>query len=690
MIRISIDVGGTFTDLIAFDESTGSSFNLKIPSIPRDPSEGVVKGLKTFLDGNIDKPIRMIGHATTIGTNALFGQIDLELKKTAFITTRGFRDLLEIGRQRRAEVYNLFFKRPPQLVERRHRYEVEERIDHRGRDLTPLNLKELDEALKDIQKEGIASVAIGFLNSYANPKHEMEAVERVANKSGKLYISASSGISNEYREYERFSTTVVNAVLMPVIDSYLSKLCSSLKEMEVGAPLFIMQSNGGFATTDVTSRKPSSIVESGPAAGVIASAWLGGILGEENIISFDMGGTTAKAGAIYKLKPEVVSEYEVAGKVHVGRLIKGSGYPVRLPFIDLAECSAGGGTIATVDEAGALKVGPLSAGAYPGPACYGYGNTQPTITDANLLLGRLNQRELLGGGMQIFPEYSKIAFKSLGEKIGVSPEYAAESVIQIANSMMAKILKIVSVERGFDPRKFTLMVFGGAGPMHACALAEDLQIRKIIIPPNPGMFSALGLLAADFFHDFVKGVMKTIDELEIDRIEKYFLKMEEEGGMILASEGIEQDRMRFLRMIDFRYLGQSYELTIDTEKPFSSNALNSAVLNFHSKHRDVYGYSMMSERVEVVSIRVRAIGEVPKPFLQKTSTIRQAPRKELRRVFFEDLKSWVETPVYDRDRLTPGFQINGPAIVEQYDSTSVIYPDWSGTVDGYCNLILEK
>lgn len=690
MIRISIDVGGTFTDLVAFDESIGKYFNLKIPSVPRDPSEGVLKALKTFLEGNNDKPVRMIVHATTIGTNALFGQIDLELKKTAFITTRGFRDLLEIGRQRRAEVYNLFFKRPPQLVERRHRYEVEERIDHMGRVLTPLNLKELDEILEDIQKEGVVSVAIGFLNSYANQKHEIEAAERVANRFEKVYVSASSNISNEYREYERFSTAIVNAVLMPIIDSYLSRLCSSLKEIGLEAPLFVMQSNGGLATAEAASHKPSSIVESGPAAGVIASAWLGGLIGEESIISFDMGGTTAKAGTICKLKPEIVSEYEVAGKVHMGRLVKGSGYPVRLPFIDLAECSAGGGTIASVDEAGALKVGPLSAGAYPGPACYGHGNTQPTITDANLILGRLNQRELLGGKMQIFPDYSRLAFESLGEKLSVSVEDAAESVIRIANSIMAKILRIVSVERGFDPRRFTLIVFGGAGPMHACALAEELRIKKIVIPPNPGMFSALGLLASDFFHDFVKGIMKTVDELEIDLIENSFLKMEEEGRMILSSEGIEPNRMRFLRMIDLRYLGQSYELTVDAQKPFSSDALDSAIADFHSKHRDVYGYSMKSERVEMVSIRVRAIGEIPKPLLRKRLTKRRTRKKEERRVFFEGLESWVETPIYERSQLTAGCEINGPAIVEQYDSTSVIYPDWSAVIDAYDNIILER
>ena len=377
MFRVSVDIGGTFTDLVALDEETGRVMNIKVPSVPRNPERGVTDAFRRFLEGRDADQVRMVGHATTIATNALLGQVDLDVPKVALVTTRGFRDVVEIGRQRRAEVYNLFFQRPPQLVERRLRFEVDERVEHDGSVSKALDEGQLGGVLDEIRGLGVSSIAISFLNSYANAAHEERALALAKERNAAPYLTASSHISNEYREYERTSTAVVNAVLMPIIRKYLTQLESDLHGLGVEAPLYVMQSNGGLSTVANVADKPATIVESGPAAGVIAAAWLGELAGARDIISFDMGGTTAKAGTVRGRMPEVVPEYEVAGHIHMGRLVKGSGYPVRFPFIDLAECSSGGGTIAWADEGGALRVGPTSAGAYPGLPAMGAGAHSP-------------------------------------------------------------------------------------------------------------------------------------------------------------------------------------------------------------------------------------------------------------------------------------------------------------------------
>ena len=665
--------------------------NIKVPSTPKNPERGVLEAFRLFLRREAAGSVKIVGHATTIATNAIFGQVDLKLPRTALITTRGFRDVIEIGRQRRAEVYNLFFERPQMLVERRLRYEVEERIDAQGNILTPLNTAEVEKVLDDIEKEGVESLAVGFLNSYTNPRHEEEALRMARQRLPRIYLTASSLVSNEYREYERLSTAVVNTTLMPIIKTYISRLAVDLKGLGVDAPLYVMQSNGGVATANIAVERPASIVESGPASGVIAAAWLGDLTGERDIISFDMGGTTAKAGTVRGRVPEVVPEYEVAGKIHMGRLVKGSGYPVRFPFIDLAECSAGGGTIAWVDGGDSLRVGPTSAGAHPGPACYGQGGEEPTITDANLILGRLNQRRLLGGEMSIFPRFAKQAFERLSSQLGVGAEEAAVSVVRIANSIMSKILRIVSVERGFDPRRFTLVAFGGAGPMHACALAEELEIGKIIVPLNPGMFSAMGLLTADLFHDYIRALIKRTDDINPEDVESCFREMEEKGRETLMGEGVPTEEMRFHRQLDLRYLGQAYELTVDTPRPFDTEAVRSAVAAFHKRHWEVYGYSAEEEPVEFVNIRLRAVGFIPKPSLRESpSAWEEASPIERRRVYFEGKDAWMETPVYERGSIGSGCTLKGPAVVEQYDATTVIYPGWGAAVDRFGNLILRR
>jgi N-methylhydantoinase A len=687
VIRVSVDVGGTFTDLVAFQEETGRILNVKVPTVPRNPERGVIGAFKQLSQiHGLDK-ISMVGHATTIATNTLLGQVDLELPRTALITTEGFKDVIEIGRQRRAEVYNLFFTRPPTLVERMHRYEVSERVSPKGEVEKPLDTERIREIADTLKANQVKSVAIGFINSYANPAHENQAQEQLKRQCPGLFITASHRISNEYREYERLSTAVVNAALMPVIHTYLTRLENDLERLGVEAPLYVMQSNGGMARSTVISDKPATMVESGPAAGVIAAAWLGEQTGLSNIISFDMGGTTAKAGTVRGRTPETVPEYEVAGRIHMGRLVKGSGYPVRFPFIDLAECSAGGGTIARAVN-GSLQVGPLSVGADPGPACYDRGGTEATITDANLLLGRLNPRQLLGGAMSLSPGPAEKAFTALGESLGASPHETAVSVVRIANSMMGKILRIVSVERGYDPRGFSLVAFGGAGPMHVCALAEELEVGHVVVPPNPGMFSALGLLTADLFHDYSAPVLLGVKDVDPADLETIFRELEAQGGAILDEEDIPVERRDIIRGLDMRYRGQGFELSVPTGSPATGESVRRSITGFHDKHREVYGYAAEDEPVEVVNARLRVIGRLDKPALAEGKAERMGDAPMSRRVYFETVEEWVDTDVIQRGGLVEGG--NGPAVVEQYDSTTVVYPGWSYEPDRLGNLILRR
>lgn len=687
MYRVSVDVGGTFTDLVALDEETGEIINIKTPSVPKNPERGVVNAVKAFLRDHSPDSVKMIGHATTIATNALFGQVDLELPRTGLVTTSGFKDVIEIGRQRRAEVYNLFFQRPSMLVKRKHRYVLEERVNPDGSVRVPVKEDELKEIIERISEDKVESLAVGFINSYANNIHEEQVKKAINEAYPDLYVTASHEITNEYREYERFSTAVVNASLMPVIHRYITKLEDDLVGLGLESQLYVMQSNGGLAKSNVVSRKPATIVESGPAAGVIASAWLGQMMGIQNIISFDMGGTTAKAGTVRGKIPEVVPEYEVAGTVHMGRLVKGSGYPVRFPFIDLAECSAGGGTIAKTVN-GILQVGPVSAGAIPGPACYGRGGTEATITDANLILGRLNPSDLLSGEMSIYPGEALEAYKRLGSGLGLDEYEAAVSVVRIANSMMSKILRIVSVERGYDPRDFSLVAFGGAGPMHVCALAEELEMDRVLLPPNPGMFSALGLLTADLFHDYSNPVLALSGDVDPAVVEEMFQRMEASGHETLELEGVSMSRRRFQRTVDIRYKGQGFELNVEIENLFTESSVEDAVKKFHMKHMEVYGYMDESEPVEFVNIKLRVIGLLDTPTLIDKGNEYGSEPFGMRKVFFESLDNWVDTDIYERSRL--GKRVEGPAIVEQYDSTTIVYPDWTLEQDGFGIMTLRR
>ncbi|MHC1597717.1 MAG: hydantoinase/oxoprolinase family protein [Methermicoccaceae archaeon] len=685
--RIGIDTGGTFTDLVAFDEESGKTFLIKSPSTPSEPSEGVIEAFRRLMRKNRGRVVLFV-HASTIGTNIFLGQMGLRLPKGALITTSGFRDVLEIGRQRRAELYNPFFERPKRLIEPELRFTIDERMDFRGHPIKEVNEAEVKLLAQRIKDEGVETIAISFLHAYANFEHEKRVEEILKKELPTAVITASHEVDPEYREYERTSTTVVNSLLIPVVSGYLENLIKMLEELDVIAPFYVMQSNGGLTTVETASKLPVATIESGPATGVIASAYWSRLLGFKNVLSFDMGGTTAKAGTVIMGVPEMVSEYEVGGKTHSGSIVKGSGYPVRYPFIDLAEVGAGGGTIAWVDQ-GILRVGPLSAGADPGPACYGRGGENPTVSDANLILGRLNPASLSGGAIEVLPE---LAEKSLREKVAepldISPIQAANGIIKIVNSHMMRALSLVSIERGYDPRSFTLLAFGGAGPMHAPFLAEGLGIESTVIPPSPGVFSALGLILADFRHDFVRSVMKQGSEIAHAWLEKTFNEMEEEAVETLRKEGFTLDRIVLERKLAIRYVGQSYELVVPMQKSFEA-----AVDSFHLRHREIYGYAAKDEPIEVVNTHLVALGIARKPEFRKMPLkLESIPPEALitkRDVFFEET-GWKETPVYSRNALLAGNRIEGPAIIEQYDSTTVIPPRWDAIVDELSNLKLHR
>jgi N-methylhydantoinase A len=544
-LRVGIDVGGTFTDLVAVDTASGQFVALKVPSTPQAPERGVLDAVRALL-ARYDTPpaIEWLTHSTTIATNALLGQIGLELPRIAFVTTMGFRDVIEIGRQNRSEVYNLFVSRPKPLVAREDRIGVRERLNHLGEVLVPLEDAEIERVVDEVRARDVDAVAIGFLHAYANDAHELRVAQALMRALPNLAITRSSEIDPEYREYERFSTTVVNAALLPIVQRYIERLVRALHDDGITAPLYVMQSNGGMATAERAAQRPATIIESGPASGVIAAADTARHLHLEKLLSFDMGGTTAKAGTIADGVVQVVGEFEAAGATHSGRSIKGSGYPVRFPFVDLAEVSAGGGTIAWIDEGGSLRVGPISAGADPGPACYGRSD-RATVTDANVVLGRLHQTYLVGGTFPIDARRSREAVAALAQRLRLSVEATAAGIVTLVDTEMAKVLRIVTVERGLDPREFAMIAFGGNGPLHGCALAEELGITRVLVPRHPGVFSACGLLVAELRASFVHPLLRDADSLQLSELESVFERLEANGRRALQEQGVRTGAIAF-------------------------------------------------------------------------------------------------------------------------------------------------
>ena len=657
-----MDVGGTFTDIIAFDSGTGTLEVRKFPT-SRNPSLAISGGLREL--ATEPDEISLFTHATTMATNALLTHSGLA--RTALVTNDGFRDVLEIGRQRRPELYDLGTRRPPPLVERRHRFTVRCRVGADGSVIEGLTRGDAASVAARIIGGGFDSVAVSFLNSYLNPEHERLIREVLRQEGFRGHVSISSEIDREYREFERTSTTVVNAVLAPMTAGYLSGLHASLHRMKIRAPVYVMNSDGGESTVATASARPIMTIESGPAAGVVASSKLARRLGLRKLLTFDMGGTTAKAGTVVDGEPEITREFEAAGRTHSGRSIRGSGYAVRGSFIDIAEVSAGGGTVAWLDEAGRLQVGPESAGSDPGPACYGRGGTEPTVTDANVATGRLNPRHLLGGDM---PIDARLATRSL-RKLSAGGEPAvtelAKGVIRLVNDSMAKAISIVSVERGRDPREFTMVAFGGAGPLHSCDLADEMGIREIIVPVHAGLFSAYGLIVGDLTRSFSAPVMDSPEGLK-----RRFAELEDEAKREMEREGFRQFMTE--RFVEARYLGQSHELLL----PYGgSKGVRRA---FDVRHKALYGYSS-PDRVQIVNIGIRARVAGPEPAVLRRKRVGR-PSGPTKR------EAWVggtmqEVDVFKREGMLQGDSGDGPCIIEEYDSTLVVNPSWTWRAEEY-------
>jgi N-methylhydantoinase A len=584
----------------------------------------------------------------------------------------------------RPTLYDTQFEKPPPLVPRDRAVGVVERLGPAGEVLTPLDEASARAAAALLRDAGVESVAVCLLHAYVNPEHEQRIGEILAEELPGIPVSLSSDVAPEFREYLRASTTVINAVIRPVVQRYLERIERRLADTGVRGKLLVMQSSGGVFSSDAAARRPVFMVESGPAAGVIASASLGEQVGQPDVLSFDMGGTTAKVGLIQDGRPSVTKDYSVGGHAGAGiGSLSLSGYPVRTPVVDLVEIGAGGGSIAWVDSGGLLRVGPQSAGADPGPVCYRRGGTEPTVTDANVVLGRLNPAYFLGGEMGLDVEGAKRAIEERCAKpLGLSVTEAAYGIVEIANAAMVNALHLISVQRGYDPRDFVLVGFGGAGPVHANAIAIGAEMPTLLIPRSPGIFSATGLLTTDLKRDAAVTIMRRLDELDPAELDAQFAELERAGADELEREGLVGDRVEFLRQLDIRYVGQSYELTI----PAGDDLLD----RFHAEHDRTYGFAAPGEPVELVSVRVTSIGRIAKPPVRKLEPGGAVEPKETRQVYFQEADGYVDCPIYDRYALPAGASFAGPAVVEEFDSTTVVHPGFTVRTDEIGNLVIER
>jgi len=699
-VRIGVDIGGTFTDLVLLDEATGAMRVGKLLTTAKDPAQGVEAGVVRLLDevGIRAEAIGTLIHGTTLATNAL---IERKGAKTALFTTRGFRDVLEIGREGRYDMYDLFIDPPAPLVPRRLRFEVTERLLADGSILTPLDEAEAQWVIRQLPAEGVEAVAVSLLHAHLNPVHEQRLAARIHELAPHLPVSCSSEVVPEIREYERTSTTVANAYVMPLVARYLAELEGRLKGLRIAGRFLIMLSSGGIATPETARRAPVRLVESGPAAGALAAARAARLAGEPRLLSFDMGGTTAKACVIDNGEPLVAREFEVA---RADRFKKGSGLPLRVPVLELVEIGAGGGSTARVDRMGLLKVGPESAGADPGPACYGLGGREPTVTDADLLLGYLNPEFFLGGRMRLDIDAARYAIEErLARRLGLGLTEAAWGIHRVVNENMAAAARIHGIERGKDLRAYPLFAFGGAGPVHCWQVARILRVPRLLIPFGAGAISAFGLLAAPLAFDFVRTARERLDRADWERIKRLYAEMEQEGRAILAASEIPESEVTLRRSAEMRYVGQGHQ--VEVEVPLgrlSPESLPALARNFEAAYRALYHRTPHGVAIEALNWRLMVSGPAPdirmpgggsegpgsQPRLRGAFATNDA-LKGRRPAFFAEAGGFVETPVYDRYRLSPGASFNGPAIVEERESTAVIGPGGCCRVDAHRNLVVE-
>ena len=675
---LGVDVGGTFTDLALFEQETGRLILTKVPSTPAGPSEGVINGIRQLVKQHNIAPqsIAFLIHGTTVATNAV-----LEGKGVppALLTTRGFGDILDIVRQDRPRLYDWRIMRPPPLAPRSQRWEVAQRNLYDGRETLPLDEAQVRQIISQIKGLGITSIAVCYLHSYANPEHERRTGELIARQYPEASVSLSSEILPEINEYERTSTTVMNAAVMPIVERYLSQLSRATADMGIASRLHVMQSNGGIMTAETAGHKSVNTILSGLAGGVLGGVTLAREAGLEHIITMDVASAYFAISLAYR------------GQIRFSREAEIGGHAIAVPMIDVHTLGAGGGSIAWIDAGGALRVGPQSAGADPGPACYGHCGQRPTVTDANLVLGRLNPGYLLGGAITLHPGLARQAIQqAVADPLGMSLEQAAEGILRIVNANMLKGIRLVSVERGYDPREFTMIAFGGGGPLHAAELARELGAAMVMVPPAPGITSAIGLLMADFRHDYTRTFLQATGAIALGELNDAFAGLENQATAQLLEEGVPAGDILLLRSVEMRYQGQGHNLeTLVPAGHLGEESIHTINEAFHRQHQATYGYSRAAEVTEFVNLRLAGIGRLPRPHQQPAKLAGKNPSPALtgqREVYFGG--HWHETPVFSRDLLRHGNRLAGPAIVEQLDSTTLIPPDWLALVDARGNLML--
>ncbi len=684
--RLGIDVGGTFTDLVLVAPD-GQALTRKVLSATDDYATAIIAGTTELLAaaGIVARDLGEILHGTTVATNAI---LERRGAPTGLLTTEGFRDVLEIGRLRLARLYDLDFERPRPLVRRRWRRPVVERINHRGEVLVPLDEQSVHDALDLLLAEGVRSIAISLIHAYADGRHEQAVAAIVRERAPDVALTLSSELLPEVREFERTSTTVTNAYVLPVMDQYLGRLEEELAALDVAAPVLVMQSNGGVMTAAEGRRRPVHVIESGPAAGVIAAAALARRIPTPNAISIDMGGTTAKASVIEDYQIQRAGEFEIGGSVSQGsRLNRGSGFLLRVPAIDIAEIGAGGGSIVRVDDAGQLHVGPRSAGAIPGPACYANGGTEATLTDANVCLGYLHD-ERLPSGLRLDGDLARRAVRDqVAAPLGLSLQDAAHGVYLLGCARMARAVRAVTVERGRDPREFSLIAFGGNGPLFAAEMAVGLGIATVIVPPAPGVFSAVGLLEADLEHHLVRTFMRPLDEATLAAVDGTFARMEDEASAILAGATTD-GRLEMTRFVDLRYTGQSYELTIplpDGSDPAAR--LTSLIEAFAREHDRSYGHASLTDPVSLVNLRLTAGIRRNEAHLSARVPAPPAAKHEARQAWFGRDVGLLTVPVIGRGDLDLNPR-SGPLLVDEYDATTLVPPRASARLDEHGDIVI--
>ncbi|MDP9612573.1 MULTISPECIES: hydantoinase/oxoprolinase family protein [Streptomyces] len=678
-LRIGVDTGGTFTDVVAYDEGTGTVHVRKVSSTPQDPGLAIVEGVRQILEQIGDRSmadVSYFAHGTTVGTNALLTGRGV---RTAVITTRGFRDLLELGRGRRPRLYDLQADKPAPFASRDLRLEVTERVRHDGRVEVPLDEQDVRAAAKYLREQDVRSVAVCLLYSFLHPRHEERIGEILAEELPGAYVSLSSRVLPEFREYERLSTVATNAYVGPIVADYLAGLRRRLAEQGLAVVPHVTQSNGGIIPFEAAEALPVRMVLSGPSTGVVGAAAICAVAGHPDIITFDMGGTSSDVSLVQGGEPKVTTGMELDGR------------PIRTPMLDIHTVGAGGGSLAWADAGGHLKVGPASAGADPGPACYGEG-TEASVTDANVVLHVLNPTHLLDGRKKIDEGAARAAVERIAARVGLGTEETAQGILRVVTANMARAIRVISVQRGYDPRDYTLVPFGGAGPLHASRLARELGMRTVLIPPTPGAQSALGLLMTDVRADFSRTRIQPLDERSAGQLGEVYAELAAEAHAWFDDERIAETDRTVQRTAELRYAGQNYEIPV----PVPDGALDAAAVRgvldaFAAEHERLYGYSSPEEPVQIVTFRVQGVGAVPKAALRREEPGGEDASAAVvgsREVYLPELGGFTPVPVHRRDRLRPGNRITGPAVVEQMDTTTLLLPGDTLTVDEHSNLVL--